>query len=113
MKESYTKGVATHRGPESWGVARKGSTQALTGVRAGKVSSREIMYRRATGSSEWRRGSGPGSQHGQRRCREHLAGSARSETLCMHAKLHAREPGDPSDHPPQMVAAGRIGEAVL
>lgn len=43
MKESYTKGVATHRGPESWGDAREDVTQALTGVRTGEVLSREIL----------------------------------------------------------------------
>lgn len=105
MKESYTKGVATHRGPESWGGTCEGVTQALTGVHAGEVSSREIM------SAEWRRGSGPGSQHGQGRYRESLVGSARSETLCTCGTLHAREPGDPSNRPPQLAVTGRIGEA--
>jgi len=41
MKVSYGEGVATHTGPESCGVVRKGSVEALTGVRAGRVSSRE------------------------------------------------------------------------
>jgi len=38
MKVSYGEGVATHTGPESCGVVRKGSVEALTGVRAGRVS---------------------------------------------------------------------------
>jgi hypothetical protein len=42
MKESYGEGVATHTGPESCAVARKGGGEALTGGRAGQVLSREI-----------------------------------------------------------------------
>ncbi len=41
MKESYAKGLAAHNGPESCGDARKGVVEALTGVRAGRVFSRE------------------------------------------------------------------------
>src|SRR5512144_932639 len=42
MKESYSEGVATHTGPESCAGSRKASGEALTGVRAGWVSSREM-----------------------------------------------------------------------
>ena len=42
MKESYDEGVASHIGPESCAGARKGLGEALTGVRAGRVLSREI-----------------------------------------------------------------------
>ena len=41
MKESYVEGLATHDGPESYAIARKGGGEALTGVRAGRVLSRE------------------------------------------------------------------------
>ena len=41
MKESYVEGLASHSGPESCGGARKGAAEALTGVRAGRVLSRE------------------------------------------------------------------------
>ncbi len=105
MKEPHVEGLATHDGPESCVDVRKGVGEALTGVRVGEVLSREII------TLGCRRGSGPGRQHGQARHREHLAGPARSEALCMHDNLHAREPGDPSDRPWQLVAAGRIGEA--
>jgi RNA-directed DNA polymerase len=42
MKESYGEGVATHTGPESCVEGRKVLDEALTGVRAGWVSSRVI-----------------------------------------------------------------------
>ena len=41
MKESYVEGVAGHNGPESCEGVRKDVGEALTGVRAGRVSSRE------------------------------------------------------------------------
>ena len=37
MKESHVEGLATHSGPESCGVSRKGRAEALTGVRAGRA----------------------------------------------------------------------------
>ena len=42
MKESYVEGLADYSGPESCVDARKGGGEALTGVRAGRVSSRVI-----------------------------------------------------------------------
>ena len=42
MKESYGEGVAIHAGPESCGEGREVFDEALTGARAGWVSSREI-----------------------------------------------------------------------
>ena len=105
MKELHIEGVATHDGPESCVDARKGVGEALTGVRVGEVLSREII------PSGCRRGNGPGRQHGPARYRERRTGPARSKALCMHDSLPAREPGDPSDRPRPLVAAGRIGEA--
>jgi len=43
MKESYAEGLANHGGPESCVHDRKGVGEALTGVRAGRVLSREIQ----------------------------------------------------------------------
>jgi hypothetical protein len=43
MKTLYVEGVATRDDPESCVGARKGGGEALTGVRAGPVLSREIM----------------------------------------------------------------------
>ncbi len=41
MKESYGEALATHTDPESCGAARESGVEALTGVRAGRVCSRE------------------------------------------------------------------------
>jgi hypothetical protein len=42
MKESYVEGLASYGGPESCVHAREGVGEALTGVGAGRVLSREI-----------------------------------------------------------------------
>jgi RNA-directed DNA polymerase len=42
MRESYGEGVAIHTGPESCGYGSNARAEALTGVRAGRVLSREI-----------------------------------------------------------------------
>ena len=42
MKEPYGKAVAPRTGPEPWRCVRKDVLQALAGVRAGWVLSREI-----------------------------------------------------------------------
>jgi len=42
MEEPHDEGLASHIDPESWGCARKGLPQALTGARVGRVLSREI-----------------------------------------------------------------------
>jgi RNA-directed DNA polymerase len=42
MEESYSEGLASHAGPESCIDVRKGVGEALTGVRIGRVLSREI-----------------------------------------------------------------------
>jgi RNA-directed DNA polymerase len=75
MKESYGEGLATHTGPESCGVAREGGIEALTGVRAGRVFSREIKYLR--GADVVRRSGRPHPAHRQR---EMWRNPARSET---------------------------------
>ena len=42
MKVSYVEGLATHNGSESCVGVREDEGEALTGVRAGRVLSREI-----------------------------------------------------------------------
>jgi len=79
MEESHGEGVATHTGPESCGVVRKGGVEALTGVRAGRVLSRETTHLRgadAVGTS--------GRHHPAHRYRETRRSPARSETPCTY-----------------------------
>jgi len=45
MKESYGGGLANHIGPESCGDGSNDMAEALTGVRAGQVLSREILLK--------------------------------------------------------------------
>jgi len=105
MKESYGEGVATHTGPESCGAARKGGIEALTGVRAGRVFSRESNFLRdadAVGES--------GRPHLEHRYREVLRSPARSETLCTYGNT---SPGNREIPclPAADGAAGRVGKS--
>jgi len=75
MKESYVEGLATHSGPESCVSIGNGAGEALTGVRAGRVLSRERPTLRGADAVE-----GGGRQHPLRRYREALRDPARSET---------------------------------
>jgi hypothetical protein len=79
MKESYGEGLATHTGPESCGAVRKGVAEALTGVRAGRVFSRERNLLRSADAV-----GDVGRPYRRRRYRETPPGSARSETPCTH-----------------------------
>lgn len=89
MKESYGEGVATHTGPESCAAARKDGGEALTGVRAGRVLSREIH----DPLCKWwvHRGADvlevDGRPHSVRRHREARRDPARSETPSMHGTI--------------------------
>jgi len=81
MKESDCEGLATHTGPESWAPAGNDEGQALTGGRAGRVSSREIHapwferdFRDADALEN------RGRQHSCCRYREAARDLARSET---------------------------------
>ncbi len=47
MRVSYGEGVASHTGSESCGSACEGAVEALTGVRAGWVSSHENVFIRS------------------------------------------------------------------
>jgi hypothetical protein len=86
MKVSYGEGLAAHTGSESCIGDCKGAGEALTGVRAGQVLSREIE---TPSRKRWPlRGADAveivGRQNWERRYRETLLDSARSETLCMY-----------------------------
>src|SRR6266849_7638586 len=79
MKESHGEGLATHADPESCGAACKGSVEALTGARAGRVFSRERISLR--GADAVRRS---GRLHSAHRYREMRRDPARSETPCTY-----------------------------
>ncbi len=93
MKESYVEGLATHDGPESCGVTRKGGVEALTGERAGRVFSRVSDLLRDADAV--RRSGRP---HPGRRYREAPRSPARSKTPCTYGSTSRgnREiPGSP------------------
>jgi|SRR6516225_5512101 len=105
MQKSYESGTATHIGPESCGAARKGSVEALTGERAGRVFSR--VRNSLRDADAVRRSGRPPREH---RYREVLQSPARSETPCTYADTSSgnREiPGPPRT----AVALGRIGKS--
>src|SRR5262245_22858178 len=77
MKESYGERLATNTGPESCGGVREGVVEASTGVRAGRVFSRERSFLR--GADAVRRSGRP---HWVRRHRKTPPDPARSETPC-------------------------------
>ena len=105
MKESYVEGLATHSGPESCAAVREGSGEALTGVRAGRVLSRESSFLR--GADAVRRSGRP---HPVRRYRETLRDPARSETPCTCGNT-SRENREIPCPPAADGAAGRVGKS--
>src|SRR2546430_2329154 len=91
MKKSHESGLATHIGPESCGAACKGSVEALTGERAGRVFSRvRELLRDADAVGE------SGRPHRVRRYREVCQSPARSETPCTYGDP-SRDSGTPRD----------------
>ena len=105
MKESYGEGLATHTGPESCGFVCKGGVEALTGVRAGRVLSRERHSLRDADAV-----GGCGRPHLVHRYREVHQSPARSETPSTYAGTsHGNReiPGSPR----VTVALGRIGKS--
>jgi len=90
MQESYVEGLAAHSGPESCGDAREGIVEALTGVRTGRVFSRE-------------RNLSPGCRRRKEMRKATLGASllqdapeSRAVLAPVHVRKHlAREPGGP------------------
>ena len=105
MKESYVEGLATHSGLESCGVSREGGIEALTGVRAGRVFSRErskVRDAHAVGRAE-----GNTMAH---RYREMRPGPARSQTPCTYGNT-SHENREVLGPPAADGAAGRVGKS--
>jgi hypothetical protein len=106
MKESYGEGLATHTGPESCGGARKSSAEALTGVRAGRVFSRERSSLRGADAVKE-----SGRQHQLSRYRERQADPARSETPGTYGNT-SRENREIPRLPAVAEVAGRVGKSI-
>jgi hypothetical protein len=79
MRVLHVEDPASHDGPESCVVLRKGGVEALTGEDVGRVSSREKLIIQGADAVEK-----SGRQHGVVRNGEHHADPARSETSCTH-----------------------------
>ncbi len=105
MRKSHGEGVATHTGPESCGAAREGGVEALTGVRAGRVSSRERT--RLQGADAV---GGSGRHHPVHRYREMSWSPARSKTPCMYASASHENREIPCSLAADG-AAGRVGKS--
>src|SRR5499427_6611312 len=105
MKKSHECEIATHNGPESCGAARKGSVEALTGERAGRVFSRVRNLLRDADAV--RRSGRPHPVH---RYREVPRSPARSETPCTYRSTSYGNREIPC--PPGAVGApGRVGKS--
>ncbi len=105
MKESCVEGLAAHSGPESCVVAREGRGEALTGVRAGRVLSRERNLLRGADAVEV-----CGRLHPVHRQREMGGDPARSKTPCMYGNT-SRENREVPCPPAEDGAAGRVGKS--
>ena len=104
MKESYGEGVATHTGPESCVAVREGGGEALTGVRAGRVLSREIMIDFGVPTLSEKRKATPGAPPSRG------APGPRAVGDPVHVRKHlAREPGDPAIGPGEMAPGSAPG----
>ena len=102
MQESYGEGLATRTGPESCAAVR----EALTGVRVGRVFSRERANLRDADAVEE-----GGRPHPGRRQRKTLRSPARSETPCMHRHT-SRENRESPWLPVGDGPAGRVGKSM-
>jgi hypothetical protein len=105
MQKSYGEGIVTHTGPESCGAARKGGAEALTGVRAGRVFSRESPFLRDADAV--RRSGRPDLEQ---RYREVLWGPARSQTPSTYGNISHGNREVPCS-PGEQEAPGRVGKS--
>ena|SRR3990172_8976896 len=93
MKEPYIEGVATRDGPESGVAAREGGGEAVTGVREGRVLSREISETGVPTLSREAEGNTAGTVIA--RCRPAPRGHrplARTESSCARTGRSPRRP---------------------
>ena len=111
MKESHGEGLASHTGPKSCGGTREDVTEAWTGVRAGRVLSRET----ANPAFGWVLRGADAVVRSRRPCwtlryRKERTDLARSETssTCGHLAFENREI---PRLPVATSVAGRIGKS--
>jgi hypothetical protein len=105
MKESYVEGLAAHDGPESCVGAREDVGEALTGVRAGRVLSREKELPPGCRRRRRRRKATPDASLPPD------ASGPRAVRDPVHVRKHlAREPGDPMSAGPDG-GTGRVGKS--
>lgn len=105
MKESYSKGVASHADLESCAVGRKASLEALTKACAGQVLSREINLLQGADTME-----DCGRPHWMRRKSETQPNPARSQTLSMY-RNNLRENREIPCLPALKTETGRKGKS--
>ena len=105
MKESYGEDPASHTGPESCAVARKGGREALTGVCAGELLSREITMVRGADALPV-----SGRLHPVLRQGKRYGNLAWSQNLRMHRNT-SRENREVPCPPVPHGKAGRVGKS--
>ena len=105
MKESCAEGLATHSDPESCGSSRKWDIEALTGVRAGRVFSRERSKVRDADAVGMAEGTIVAHRH-----REMRPSPARSQTPCTYGNT-SHENREVLSSPAADGAAGRVGKS--
>jgi len=103
MKESDIEGLATHDGPESCVVARKGRGEALTGVHTGGTLSRETTNSGADALSI------RGRQHDLERQREFQGRSGAVEDATARVESPCARTGRSPDCPPEMARQAALG----
>lgn len=104
MKESYTKGLASHGNPESCTGTREGTGEALTGAHTGGVLSRENRLNQGADAVVL-----VGRPHANARQGKRICDPARSKTpsTCGNSMRENREIHDP---PAADGAVGRAGK---
>jgi hypothetical protein len=109
MKESNSKGVANHAGPESWVDVREGEGQALTGGRVGVVIEPRKTFPHRVCCGFWSADlfQGSGRQHRRCRSRKVSKGSTRSKN---QARTDAPRQGTGRSHD-RLHRADRIGKS--
>ena len=105
MKESCAEGLATHSDPESCGSSRKWDIEALTGVRAGRVLSRERRKVRDADAVVRAEGTTVAQRY-----REMRLGPARSETPCTYGNT-SHENREVLGPPTINGVVGRVGKS--